>query len=110
MDPNPQSYDVPLAPGVSGLEVAAAVVGWLQRECGATVGGYDVDGIVVNIPLNVPARGVISAGNRLHSRLTRARSAELMGHAEELVRRFDARHSQARALLLEAQQLYARTA
>jgi hypothetical protein len=96
-----------LEPGVSGLELAAALVGWLQRECGATAGEYDVDGALVSIPLKVPARRVASAGTRLRSRITRAHSEELLGQAEDLVRRFEARHRRAHALLVEARELCA---
>jgi hypothetical protein len=108
MDQNPYNYEVPLEPGVSGLEVAASLVGWLQRECGATAGDYDLDGTVVNIPLRVPARRVMCAGTRLHSRLTRQHSAELVGYTEDLVRRFDARQRRTRSLLREARELHAR--
>jgi hypothetical protein len=102
-----QSHNLRLEPGVSGLEVAAVLVGWLQRECGATAGEYDLEANVVSIPLRVPARRVVLAGTRLHSRITRARSEELLGHAAELLRRFEARHHRARALLMEARELCA---
>src|SRR2546425_13253849 len=70
--------DLPLEPGVSGLELAAALVGWLQRECGAVAGEYDVERAVMSIPLRVPARRVACAGTRLRSRITRAHSEELV--------------------------------
>jgi hypothetical protein len=105
--PNPPGHNVHLAPGVSGLDLAAALVGWLQRECGAVAGEYDVEGNVVSIPLRVPASRVACAGTRLHARLTRARSEELLMNAEELFRRFEARHRRANALLVEARELCA---
>lgn len=107
MDPNPQRFDVPLEPGVSGLDVAAALVGWLQRECGATAGEYDLDGTVVTIPVKVPARRVMTAGTRLRSKIIRQHSKELVGHTEELVRLCDARRRRARALVHEARELKA---
>src|SRR5712675_2162650 len=70
--PKPRGLNLQLEPGVSGLDLAAALVGWLQRECGAVAGEYQVEGNVVSIPLQVPARRVACAGTRLHARLTRA--------------------------------------
>ena len=105
--PNQHGRNLHLEPGVSGLELAAALVGWLQRECGAVAGEYDVEGTLVSIPLEVPARRVAWAGTRLRSRITRAHSEELLGQAEDLVRRFEARHRRAHALLLEARKLSA---
>jgi hypothetical protein len=55
----------------------------------------------------VPARRVACAGARLHARLTRAHSEELLVTAEELFRRFEARHRRLRALLVEARELCA---
>jgi len=99
--------DLPLEPGVSGLELAAALVGWLQRECGAVAGEYDVGGAVMTIPLRVPARRAACAGTRLRSRVTRAHSEELIDHAEELLQRFQTRHRRARVLLEQARELWA---
>src|SRR6267378_2022716 len=99
--------DLPLEPGVSGLELAAALVGWLQRECGAVAGEYDVGGAVMTIPLQVPARRAACAGTRLRSRITRAHSEELVDHAEELLQRFQARHRRTRVLLEQAHELWA---
>ena len=104
---NRHGLNLPLEPGVSGLELAAALVGWLQQECGAVAGEYDLGGAVMSIPLQVPARRVASAGTRLRSRITRARSEELVDHAEELVQRCEARHRRARALLEQAHELCA---
>jgi hypothetical protein len=104
---NPYGLNLPLEPGASGLELAAALVGWLQRECGAVPGEYDVGGAVMSIPLQVPARRVACAGTRLRSRITRARSEELVDQAEELLQRFEARHRRARALLEQAHELWA---
>ena len=105
--PNQHGHNLPLEPGVSGLELAAALVGWLQRECGAVAGEYDVGGAGMSIPLQVPARRVACAGTRLRSRITRAHSEELVDHAEELLQRFEARHRRARALLEQAHELCA---
>jgi len=107
MVPNQRDHNLSLEPGVSGLELAAALVGWLQQECGAVAGEYDLGGAVMSIPLQVPARRVASAGTRLRSRITRARSEELVDHAEELVQRCEARHRRARALLEQAHELWA---
>jgi len=107
---NQQAHNLPLEPGVSGLELAAALVGWLQQECGAVAGEYDMEGSVMSIPLHVPARRVACAGTRLRSKITRARSEELVDHAEELLRRFEARCRRARALLEQARVLCARPA
>ena len=104
---SPYGRNLHLEPGVSGLDLAAALVGWLQRECGAVAGEYDVEGNVVSIPLQVRAGRVVSAGTWLHARLTRARSEELLTTAEELFRRFEARHHRIRALLAEARELCA---
>ena len=104
---NQQAHNLPLEPGVSGLELAAALVGWLQQECGAVAGEYDVGGAVMSFPLQVPAHRVACAGTRLRSRITRAHSEELVDHAEELLRRFEARHRRARALLEQARELCA---
>ena len=105
--PKPYGLSLPLEPGVSGLDLAAALVGWLQRECGAVAGEYEVQGDVVSIPLQVAARRVTSAGTRLHARLARAHSEELLITTEELLRRFEARHRRIRALLVEARELRA---
>jgi hypothetical protein len=105
--PKPYGLSLPLEPGVSGLDLAAALVGWLQRECGAVAGEYEVQGNVVSIPLQVPARRVTYAGTRLHARLARAHSEELLITTEELLRRFEARHRRIRALLVEARELCA---
>jgi hypothetical protein len=102
--PNPYGRSLQLEPGVSGLDLAAAVVGWLQRECGAVAGEYDLEGNVVSIPLQVRAGRVACAGTWLHARLTRARSEELLMTAEELFLRFEARHRRVRALLVEARE------
>jgi hypothetical protein len=102
-----QDRYLPLEPGTSGLELAAALVGWLQRECGAVAGEYDVEGAVMTIPLRVPARRVAGAGMRLRSRITREHSEELVDRAEELFRRFEARHRRARTLLDQARELCA---
>ncbi|TMK38857.1 MAG: hypothetical protein E6G66_18180 [Actinobacteria bacterium] len=67
---NQQAHNLPLEPGVSGLELAAALVGWLQQECGAVAGEYDMEGSVMSIPLHVPARRVACAGTRLRSKIT----------------------------------------
>ena len=104
---NQDDLDLPLEPGVSGLELAAALVGWLQRECGAVAGEYDVAEAAMTIPLQVPARRAACAGTRLRSRITRARSEELLDHAEELLQRFEARHRRTRALLEQAHELWA---
>jgi len=104
---NRHGLNLPLEPGVSGLELVAALVGWLQRECGAVAGEYDVGEAVTSIPLQVPARRVACAGTRLRSRITRAHSEELVDHAEELLQRFEARHRRARALLEQAQNVWA---
>jgi hypothetical protein len=106
--PNPYGLNLQLEPGVSALDLAAALVGWLQRECGAVAGEYDVEGNVVSIPLQVPARRVACAGARLNARLTRAHSDQLLITAEELFRRFESRHRRIRALLVEARELCAR--
>jgi hypothetical protein len=103
---NRHGLDLPLEPGVSGLELAAALVGWLQRECGAVAGEYDVGGAVMSIPLQVPARRVACAGTRLRSRITRAHSEELVDQAEELLEGFEARHRRTRALLEQAHELW----
>src|SRR2546423_3837086 len=105
--PNQHGRNLHLEPGVSGLELAAALVGWLQRECGAVAGEYDVEGNLVSIPLQVPGRRVAYAGTRLRSRITRAHSEELLGQAEDLVRRFETRHRRAHAPLVEARELCA---
>jgi hypothetical protein len=105
--PNPRAVNLQLEPGVSGLDLATALVGWLQRECGAVAGEYDVQGNVVSIPLQVPARRVACAGARLNAKLTRAHSEELLITAEELFQRFESRHRRIRALLLEARELCA---
>ena len=105
--PNHHGRNLHLEPGVSGVELAAALVGWLQRECGAIAGEFDVEGGVVSIPLQVPARRVAGAGTRLRSRITRAHSEELLGQAEDLVQRFEACHRRAHALLVEARELCA---
>jgi hypothetical protein len=101
----PRGRSLQLEPGVSGLDLAAALVGWLQRECGAVAGEYQVEGNVVSIPLQVPARRFACAGTRLRARLTRAQSEELLITAEELFQRFEARHRRIRALLREAREL-----
>ena len=100
--PSPYGRNLHLEPGISGLDLAAALVGWLQRECGAVAGEYDLEGNVVSIPLQVRAGRLVSAGTWLHARLTRARSEELFTTAEELFRRFEARHHRIRALLAES--------
>ncbi|MEA2591530.1 MAG: hypothetical protein QOD62_1361 [Actinomycetota bacterium] len=105
--PSPYGRNLHLEPGISGLDLAAALVGWLQRECGAVAGEYDLEGNVVSIPLQVRAGRVVSAGTWLHARLTRARSEELFTTAEDLFRRFEARHHRIRALLAEARELCA---
>ena len=107
MVPYQNGDNLPLEPGVSGLELAAALVGWLQQECGAVAGEYDVGGAVMTIPLRVPARRAACAGTRLRSRVTRAHSEELIDHAEELLQRFQTRHRRARVLLEQAQNLWA---
>jgi hypothetical protein len=103
--PKPSGLSLHLEPGVSGLDLAAALVGWLQRECGAVAGEYEVEGDVVSVPLQVPARRIACAGTRLRAKLTRAHSEELLITAEELLRRFEAGHRRIRALLLEAREL-----
>ena len=107
---NQHGQNLPLEPGMSGIELAAALVGWLQRECGAVAGEYDVGGAVMSIPLQVPARRVAYAGTRLRSRITRAHSEELVDQAEELLQRFEARHRRARTLLEQAHELCAPSA
>jgi hypothetical protein len=103
---NRHGLHLPLEPGVSGLELAAALVGWLQRECGAVAGEYDVGAGITTIPLRVPARRAACAGTRLRSKITRARSEELVDHADELLQGFEARHRRARALLEQAHELW----
>jgi hypothetical protein len=104
--PSQRGHNLPLEPGTSGLELAAALVGWLQRECGVVAGEYDMEGAAVTIPLQVPARRVARAGTRLRSRITREHSEELVDRAEELFRRFEARHRRARTLLEQARDLH----
>jgi len=104
---NQHGQNLPLEPGMSGIELAAALVGWLQRECGAVAGEYDVGGAVMSIPLQVPARRVAYAGTRPRSTITRAHSEELVDQAEELLQRFEARHRRARTLLEQAHELWA---
>lgn len=110
MDKAPQQHQFPLELGVSGFDVAASLVGWLQLECGATAGDYDFDGSAVVIPVMIPGRRVVSASTRLRSKIAREHAQQLILHTQELLRRSHARKSRARTLLLEARLLRARGA
>jgi hypothetical protein len=65
--PNPPYYDLRLEPGVSGIALAVALEGWLQRECGAVTCTYDLEGNVVSILLLVSAHRLALARTRFGS-------------------------------------------
>ena len=79
------SGEVPLPPGVSHYAAAAALAGWLQAECGATIRGYQVSGDTLSIPAEVPVQRVMFLHLALQSERVVAQSQDLCRRSEELV-------------------------
>ena len=81
----PRSGEVPLPPGVSQYVVAAALAGWLQAECGATIRGYHVSGDTLTVPAEIPVQRVLFLHLTLQSERVVAQSRGLCRQSQELV-------------------------
>ena len=95
----PRSGEVPLPPGVSQYVVAAALAGWLQAECGATIRGYHVSGDTLTVPAEIPVQRVLFLHLTRQSERVVAQSRGLCRRSQELVGQAVARRRKGEELL-----------